>query len=71
MTKEKQTQFVEELISAVGKKIINSVKLLPESWEGMEFRQYIADSFSNVTMGFKQRNPKRYRKYYEEFLNIP
>lgn len=45
MTREEQKQFVEALTSALARKISALIENgdIPQNWDGIELRQYVAD----------------------------
>jgi len=45
MTKEEKLQFIGELTASVKASIIDKVDDMPEEWDGIELRRYIADKF--------------------------
>jgi hypothetical protein len=45
MTQAEQRRFIRELIGNVKKEVIANVPKMPEYWNGIELRQYIADKF--------------------------
>lgn len=46
MKKDEQKQFIHDLISAVEGEMMDSLPRIPEHWEGIELRNWIADRFS-------------------------
>jgi hypothetical protein len=48
-TKEKRV-FINELIKNVKEEILSKVNTMPDDWEGIELRWYIADKFSDTIM---------------------
>lgn len=71
MTKEKQVKFVNAVIDAVKKDIVEKIEKgeVPEDWDGIELRWYIRDKFSEVVWGeWKNTKTKRYRDYKNAVL---
>lgn len=67
MTKSEKVKFIRSLVNAVRSEIIGKVPEMPEEWDGIELRQYIADRFSDsVIMGVM--SPRRRRDYDNEIL---
>jgi hypothetical protein len=58
MTKQEQKQFIKAHIKAIEIKILS--KILPESWEGLELKQYISDSFLIPKHWFKRKDKANY-----------
>lgn len=51
MDKEEQAEFVDILINNMRYEIITKVtKYAPEDWDGIELRQFVADSFGDCVM---------------------
>jgi hypothetical protein len=46
VTKAGKQKFIAELIDNVKREIITKVPQMPEEWDGIELRQYIADRFA-------------------------
>ena len=53
MTAEDKRRFIGELIDAVTITILARVDQMPEEWDGIELRRYIADTFMEQTMHFQ------------------
>lgn len=63
MTKQKQSQFIAKLMASFEKRLQARVKDIPEEWDGVELRQWIADAFKANTCPelLKGRRGKAYR----------
>jgi hypothetical protein len=46
MTQVEQRRFIRELIGNVKKEVIANVPKMPQDWNGIELRQYIANRFA-------------------------
>ena len=61
MDSNEKQRFIEDLTATVCGEIINNIPKMPEDWDGIELRQYIADRFAYCifkgTMG-RQRKRK-------------
>ena len=64
MNKRQKSKFVRDLTKAVTKQILDSVPDMPEEWDAIELRQYVADMFErnclsiraqHIAMGDRQR----------------
>lgn len=59
MTKEEQIRFITELTHSVRDELITEVEMdnVPDTWDGFELRQWLADKFKNSTrpMGHQRR----------------
>lgn len=67
MDKDKKLVLVDELIGSVRASILEKVGQMPEDWDGIELRQYIADKFSEVV--FKDTlTGKRAKDYRNEVI---
>lgn len=60
--------FIAELIGNVQDGIIKKTDKLPENWDGIELRWYIADKFADAVMGSYDKRSKRYKDYENEVL---
>jgi len=45
MNKTEKKRFIRELISSTQQRILENVTEMPEQWDGIELRQYIAEKF--------------------------
>lgn len=64
-TREKET-FIYELIISTQAEIMTKVAQMPEDWDGIELRQYIADCFAKST--HKSASKARMKSYRNEVL---
>lgn len=58
MTPHQQRQFVRELINTVEREIADKIAsgAIPEEWDGVELRQYLADKFAGcIIKGIMRR----------------
>ena len=57
MNKRQKSKFVRDLTKAVTKQILDRVPDMPEEWDAIELRQYVADMFErNWYTGAAHRN---------------
>lgn len=65
MTQEDKRKFIRELINRVKAEVIAKTERMPEEWDGMELRQFIADKFSECVMwrDWNKQRLKDYRNY--------
>jgi hypothetical protein len=54
--------FIRELIGNVQKDILSQVGKMPDSWDGIELRRYIADKFEEANIK-RTMTPQRKREY--------
>lgn len=66
-TKAEKRRFVRELVGSVRRDLLKQIERVPESWDGIELRQYIADTFQAHAY-LLQRDKRRYRDYQNEKL---
>lgn len=61
MNRDEQKEFVNDLTDNVRKEIIGNIEngKIPESWDGIELRTYIADRFRDAVMVKMNRGRKR------------
>lgn len=45
MNKQEKKEFIENLIEDVKTEILTKINQIPEDWNGVELRMYIADKF--------------------------
>ena len=64
MTPEEQAKFVTSLCNSCRDAILARIQYVPDTWDGMELRQYIAEEFARQTYLDKESSHrKRYREY--------
>ena len=60
MNEQDKINFVNGLIHNVRKdSILTNIDKMPENWDGIELRQYIADKFADVCIGHMSKGRKR------------
>jgi hypothetical protein len=69
MTKDEKLQFIGDLIATVRASIVERVDEMPEEWDGIELRRYIADKFEEQ-VGSILRRPgvhgfNRFRRFWD------
>ena len=64
MDKQRKKTFIRELIRAVEREIISKVFRMPEEWDGIELRRYIAAAFRDCAIG--DFPPARKRRFLNE-----
>lgn len=50
MTNKQKRQFIRELTRAVTRDALAKVPDMPEEWDGVELRRYLADKFEDATI---------------------
>ena len=69
MTRTEQLDFIDSMIDTVKEQITFSFMKLPEDWDGVELRWYIAEKFQEIVWGdFKDKRTKRYKDYANTVL---
>ena len=63
MNLKRKKQFINQLINNVKKDIIDKADKFPKHWDGIELRQFISDTFSNVVIAGTM-SKKRKADYY-------
>lgn len=66
MKKLEKMVFIDEHIELIRRKIIEKVDEIPDRWEGLELKQYIADSFSIPKHWFSSSK----RRYYNNDIIV-
>jgi hypothetical protein len=59
MTKDEKQQFIGDLIATVRASIVARIDEMPEEWDGLELRRYIADKFNDEVFDPLQRGQVR------------
>ena len=74
MNATEKKKFIRELIGNLRERILENVPRMPEEWDGIELRQYVADRFMNSTiltpaeLRVRPHLRKRARDYRNEVL---
>lgn len=74
MTPIQKRAFVDELINNVHSAIVDKIDDMPEEWDGIELRRYIADKFEESTIILRlgrvrsRGHSRRLRDYRNEVL---
>jgi hypothetical protein len=64
LNKLEKQQFIVELTGNIMNKAIEQTAKMPESWDGIELRWYLADKFADAVFGeTSKRKGKRYNEY--------
>ena len=56
-----KAEFISELIDRVKADILANVSRMPDQWDGLELRRYIAEKFKECQIG--DMRPRRVRDY--------
>ena len=73
-SKEAKIAFIEQLTTGVTMNIVANIDKIPEHWDGIELRRYIADKFEESTMvlqrGTVRSNgySKRLKAYHNDVI---
>lgn len=67
MTKEQQHEFITGLVDAVKSEIMSKVDKMPEAWDGIELRQFLADKFADAAY---VKMPASRRKAYRNTILV-
>ncbi len=65
MTHIEREAFIREHVETVLNQVLSKVSKMPESWEGLELKQYVADGFQ---IPKRWMDPKRRRNYNNTIL---
>lgn len=66
MNRKEQKIFVNNIIKNVKDHLIKDLKKIPDNWDGLELRWFIADHFNLIV--FEKKNNKRRREYLNYML---
>jgi len=66
MNRKEQKEFVVSLLANIEISVLNKIddERIPENWDGIELRQYIADSVTS----YRKMDKKRAREYRNTIL---
>lgn len=60
MNEEQKREFIRDLIQVMQSRIENAIPKMPENWDGIELRQYVADCFASNVMKMKGTRQRDY-----------
>ena len=70
MTRSQQVEFVESICDSIKKKFYMEIAgKIPEEWDGIELRQWIAD-FTSEQVCFVKMDRKRKRSYNNDRIAL-
>jgi hypothetical protein len=69
MTKKEKVQFIRELTASVTASIIDKVPQMPDEWDGIELRHYIADRFEAQAKTYGRGTGTAERRRYRNYKN--
>ena len=60
-----KVSFIHELVDGVKMDILKEVKDMPEEWDGVELRWYIAEQYRDMILdpSFRHKPRTRYKRY--------
>ena len=67
-SKKEQKRFIKNLCDSVKLDLISKLEggKVPENWDGIELREWIADSFRNEAYYFRDKRNARYKNYVND-----
>lgn len=68
LNKQEKEQFIKDLMGHVQKSMLNKLDKVPEDWDGIELRQWIADTFDWERTGSFVIDKKRLKNYRNEII---
>lgn len=67
MTKQEKRKFINNYLKEMKDSFINKLNVIPENWDGIELRHWIAKEFERENL-FIRQFPKRKKKCNQEIL---
>ena len=68
LDKQEKRRFIEDLCASVQETAINAIVKMPEEWDGIELRQYLADKFADSSL-LNHKNRKDLNRRRREYRN--
>jgi len=65
LSKQEKIDLAKNLAEDVVRAVIEDLDYLPESWDGIDVRMYLADAFTFEARGFKGRRRRHNREHGE------
>ena len=75
MTAAEKSVFITDLIRSTEKTVLEAVSAMPDNWDGIELREYIADKFADSTSNYLHTRfwhptqRKEFRKRSKDYEN--
>jgi hypothetical protein len=69
MTKKEKIKFIRELTASVTASIIDKIPDMPDEWDGIELRHYLADKFMAQCMTYSRGSDRSAQRRYREYKN--
>lgn len=70
MNREDKKRFIEDLAANVAQELINKIPQMPESWDGMEIRELLAQKFVDACLMSRcVENRPQFKRRLSEFRN--
>ncbi len=71
MTTTEKRRFIRQLTNSIKKEAIVQAKRMPQSWDGHELREYLADRFvASRSKIMTETRSRRRRDYFNDCLNL-
>jgi hypothetical protein len=73
MSPDQKREFVVQLCNSVMQTVLDKVVYMPDAWDGMELREYVAEKFDDACYLRKQPNAnrKRLHSYRNDCVVLP
>lgn len=68
LTKQEKEKFIKNLIGHVQASLLKKIDKVPEEWDGLELRLWIADTFEWERTGSMVIDKRRLKNYENEVL---
>jgi hypothetical protein len=62
MTEQQKKTFIRELLASVEREALSKIPAMPETWDGIELRWYLAEKFKQSTMSTSGDRSRQQRK---------
>lgn len=73
MKRKDQKRFVRELTKNIASEVIDSIRAgrIPENWDGIELREYLARRFADASVTWKEQSLQRRRVFNNHITITP
>jgi hypothetical protein len=68
MTAQQKRTFIRDLLANVKRELLSKVPKMPETWDGIELRQFAADKFNDAAHGGALMTGRRKSDYHNEVI---
>jgi hypothetical protein len=70
MTQAEKLVFIQDLIRSVEKTVVEAIPAMPEEWDGIELREYLAGKFAESSILYRRDHLRKRAKDYANEITV-